>query len=89
MTVLKDGAFADGELASAVVALPQAVAENAFGVHLARLCANAFQTVQAVHSAAMRTGRAFRPHDRFQRLKRLGFIVEKGLIELAGHVRIP
>jgi len=75
--MLEHGTDLHGELLAALATLLEAVAERALGALGARLAANARQIINATaDDAAMRARHAVHPHDAFQKLEGLGFIVE-------------
>ena len=61
MAFFENGAAAHGELATAGGAFFQTMADNAFGIFLARLGAHADQDIKLFHAAAVRAHGTVRP----------------------------
>ena len=66
VAVLEHRADADGELLAAVAALLEAVANDAFGVLLAQLAADALQGIDAIQGTAVRAHRTIGPKNGLQ-----------------------
>ena len=81
MAGLKYRPFPDGELATAVVALPQTKPDPAL------LIFDTFKTVDAIGRATVRARRPVRPEDRFKRLEGRHFVVEVRFVQHTGHDR--
>ena len=78
---LENRANANRKLLTAVAALFQTVANDAFRVLLARFAAHAFKRIDPLFAAAVRAYRTIRPHDAFDHLESGFLIVEVRLVE--------
>jgi hypothetical protein len=83
MARFENRSFANRELSAAMVAFPQAQPNAPVAV------LHTFEPVDAVNRAAMRAGRAFRPHDCLKPLESRGFVVKVFFCENTCHDRLP